>query len=154
MSDKCLPSDKLAGMAFGEALERLANTDPKQAAAVTNELMKDGAIEKLIAKFEDAAEVDDEGTEFWTARALQDLLEYSKWDSFLEVVEKAKKACKTIGQAVAHHFADVRKMVPIGSGAEREIPDIRLTRYACYLIAQNGDARKKPIAFAQTYFAI
>ena len=67
MNDKRLPSDKLAGMAFGEALERLANTDPKQAAAVTNESMKDGAIEKLIAKFEDAAEVDDEGTEFWTA---------------------------------------------------------------------------------------
>jgi len=116
--------------------------------------MKDGAIEKLIAKFEDAAEVDDEGTEFWTARDLQDLLGYSGWDSFLEVVEKAKMSCKTIGQAVAYHFADVRKMVPIGSGAEREIQDIRLTRYACYLITQNGDARKKPIAFAQTYFAI
>jgi len=85
---------------------------------------------------------------------LQDLLGYSGWDSFLEVVEKAKMSCKTIGQAVAYHFADVRKMVPIGSGAEREIQDIRLTRYACYLITQNGDARKKPIAFAQTYFAI
>jgi DNA-damage-inducible protein D len=79
---------------------------------------------------------------------------YSIWDSFLEVVERAIMSCETIGQAVADHFADVRKMVPIGSGAEREIQDIRLTRYARYLIAQNGDARKKPIVFAQTYLAI
>ena len=154
MNDKRLPPDKLAGVAFEEALGRLAKKEPEEAAADSNESMKEGAIEKLIAKFEGAAEIDDEGTEFWTARNLQDLLGYSKWDSFLEVVEKAEIACKTTGQPVDDHFADVRKMVPIGSGAEREIPDMRLTRYACYLVAQNGDARKKPIAFAQTYFAI
>lgn len=85
---------------------------------------------------------------------MQELLGYSKWDSFLDVIEKAKAACRGTGQPVEDHFADVRKMVPIGSGAERDIPDFRLTRYACYLIAQNGDSRKKPIAFAQTYFAI
>lgn len=154
MNDKPIDTSKLAGMAFGEALERLANTNPLEVTAATNASMKDGAIERLIEQFEDAAEVDDDGTEYWTARVLQELLGYSKWDSFLEVVEKAKTACRETGQPVADHFADVRKMVPIGSGAEREIPDIRLTRYASYLIAQNGDSRKKPIAFAQTYFAI
>lgn len=141
-------------MAFGEALERLANTNPLEVTAATNSTMKDGAIERLIAQFEDAAEVDDDGTEFWTARVLQELLNYSKWDSFLEVIDKAKMACLGTGQPVENHFADVRKMVPIGSGAEREILDIRMTRYGCYLTAQNGDSRKKPIAFAQTYFAI
>jgi len=147
-------TSKLAGMAFGEALERLANTNPLEVTASVNASMKDGAIERLIAAFEDAAQLDDEGIEFWTARDLQALLGYSKWDSFLEVVEKAKTACKASGQRVEDHFADARKMVSIGSGAEREVLDIHLTRYACYLIAQNGDSRKKPIAFAQTYFAI
>lgn len=153
-NDKRLPPGKLAGVAFGDALGRLANKEPEEVTSDSNESIKEGAIEKLIAKFEGAAEIDDEGTEFWTARNLQELLDYSKWDSFLEVVEKAQIACKTTGQPVGNHFADARKMVPIGSGAEREIPDMRLTRYACYLVAQNGDARKKPIAFAQTYFAI
>jgi DNA-damage-inducible protein D len=154
MNDKRLPSDKLAGMAFGEALERLANTDPKEVAAVVNETMKDGAIEKLIAKFEDAAEVDEEGTEFWTARGIQKLLGYSDYRNFLNIVIKAKEACSAVGQRIQDHFVDVTEMVEIGSGTTREIDNIRLTRYACYLIAQNGDARKKPVAFAQTYFAI
>ncbi|MCF8469733.1 MAG: DNA damage-inducible protein D [Parvibaculum sp.] len=114
----------------------------------------DGPIERLITRFENASQVDDDDVEFWDARDLQELLAYSKWDNFLEVVQKAKSACMGSGQNVENHFADVRKMVSIGSGAEREIEDIRLTRYACYLIAQNGDARKTTIAFAQAYFAI
>lgn len=145
---------KLAEVAFGEALGRLAQDDQREVAAATNASMKDDTIERLISRFEDKAQVDDNGVEFWDARALQDLLGYAKWDSFLDVVEKAKDACRGSGQVPENHFADVRKMVSIGSGAEREVPDIRLTRYACYLIAQNGDSRKKSIAFAQTYFAI
>jgi DNA-damage-inducible protein D len=146
--------NKLAGMAFGEALTRLVRTDPKEATTLVNATMGDSAIDRLITSFEDAAQVDDEGIEFWDGRDLARLLDYSKWDNFLEVVAKAKEACRRVGQPVENHFADVGKMVPIGSGAEREIPDIRLTRYASYLIAQNGDSRKKPVAFAQTYFAI
>lgn len=131
-------SGKLANVAFDNALGQMGNS----------------SVDRLIARFEDAAQIDDEGVEFWDARDLQELLGYSKWDNFLEVVQKAKTACLGSNQQVENHFADVRKMVSIGSGAEREIDDIRLTRYACYLIAQNGDARKSPVAFAQTYFAI
>ena len=145
---------KLAGMAFDEALERLARTSPQETDKAEAVAMGDSTIDRLITRFEDAAQTDDDGTEFWDARDLQDLLGYTNWVNFLEVVNKAKEACKQSGQPVENHFADVRKMVPIGSGAEREVQDIRLTRYACYLVAQNGDSRKKPIAFAQTYFAI
>lgn len=117
--------------------------------------LQDGAIDRLIASFEDAAETDDDGdVEFWFARDLQELLGYQRWDTFVEVLAKAQIACAQSGQDVADHFSEVRKMVPIGSSAERKITDFRLSRYACYLIAQNGDARKKQISFAQTYFAI
>lgn len=137
MTDDKPGSGKLANTAFQNALSKMGN----------------GPIERLIASFENASQMD-EGVEFWDARDLQGLLGYSKWDNFLEVIQRAKTACLGSGQEVENHFADVRKMVSIGSGAEREIDDIRLTRYACYLIAQNGDARKRPVAFAQTYFAI
>jgi DNA-damage-inducible protein D len=145
---------KLAGVAFDEALERLARTSPPETSSAETASLGDTTIDRLITRFEDASQMDDDGIEFWDARDLQELLGYANWVNFLEVVNKAKEACKQSGQAVANHFADVSKKVPIGSGAERDVPDIRLTRYACYLIAQNGDSRKKPIAFAQTYFAI
>jgi DNA-damage-inducible protein D len=85
---------------------------------------------------------------------LQQLLGYSKWENFSKMIEKAKESCQNAGQGVSDHFPDVGKMVKIGSGAEKEIEDILLTRYACYLIAQNGDSRKEQIAFAQNYFAV
>lgn len=143
-------SGRIANAAFGDALRTIANPD----AVATNATLKDGSIERLIAQFEEAAEVNEDGVEFWLSRDLQRLLGYSGYRNFLNTVEKAKEACVNSGQPLENHFVDVTEMVEIGSGASREIDNIRLTRYACYLIAQNGDARKKPIAFAQTYFAI
>ena len=115
--------------------------------------MKKELITKLHKSFEDCAHQKD-GVEFWLARELQELLGYAQWRNFELVVEKAKIACQNAGQPVADHFADVSKMVEIGSQAERPVEDIALTRYACYLIAQNGDPRKDAIAFAMTYFAV
>jgi len=110
-------------------------------------------IQSLTKDFESyATEID--GVECWFARDLQTPLGYDKWENFFKVIQKAKSACKNAGNIVADHFLDVRKMVTIGSQATREIDDIILTRYACYLIAQNGDPRKDEIAFAQTYFAL
>ena len=115
--------------------------------------MKHELIVKLHSQFEEYSHTD-EGVEYWFARDLQTLLGYSKWDNFKNAIEKAKVACEQSGHLVQDHFPDVRKMVDIGSGTQREIQDIALTRYACYLIAQNGDPKKSEIAFAQTYFAV
>ena len=115
--------------------------------------MEKETIFKLNKSFEESA-YEQDGVEYWLARELQLLLGYSDWRNFLNAVEKAKESCKTTGEAVLDHFVDVTKMVKIGSGAERKQDDIMLTRYACYLIAQNGDPKKEQIAFAQSYFAI
>ena len=115
--------------------------------------MKREIISELYSAFEQAAlEVD--GVECWSARELQKLLGYSKWENFTNVINKAKVACENVGHNVSDHFPDVRKMVALGSGSERDIDDVMLTRYACYLIAQNGNPRKEQVAFAQTYFAV
>lgn len=116
--------------------------------------MKLNLIKSLTNNFESNSHKTEEGIEFWLARDLQHLLDYSKWDNFQNVISKAKTACELSGEAVDNHFADVGKMVAIGSSTQKEIPDIMLTRFACYLVAQNGDSRKDKIAFAQRYFAV
>jgi len=117
-------------------------------------LMKTEIIQNLTTNFEAHARQTEGGIEFWLARDLQHLLGYTKWDNFLNVVSKAKTACEVSGHEVSDHFADVGKTIAMPKGAEKEVPDIMLTRYACYLIAQNGDPKKQEIAFAQTYFAV
>ncbi len=116
--------------------------------------MKTETIHTLTHTFEANAQQTNHGIEFWLARDLQHLLGYTKWDNFLNVVFKAKTACEVSGHAVSDHFADVSKTISMPKGAEKEVPDLMLTRYACYLIAQNGDSKKQEIAFAQTYFAV
>ena len=117
--------------------------------------MKKEMIVHLHARFEQCMRTEtDGGTQFWLARELQTLLGYAQWRNFEQVILKAETACANSSYAVADHFADVSKMVDVGSGAQRGVDDVMLSRYACYLIAQNGDPNKEPIAFAQTYFAV
>ena len=116
--------------------------------------MKTEVVQALTDTFEGHAQRTEGGVEFWLARDLQHLLGYAEWRNFGTVLSKAKTACELSGHKVTDHFVDVNKMVDLGSGSQREVDDLMLTRYACYLVAQNGDSKKQPIAFAQTYFAI
>ena len=104
--------------------------------------------------FESVKKVNDNGVEYWLARDFQSILQYSSWDKFLNVIEKAKEACRNSGHNSEDHFSHVVKMVSIGSGAQRETEDIKLSRYACYLIIQNADPAKEIVALGQTYFAV
>ena len=115
--------------------------------------MKTEEIIELFRQFESIAN-EYEGVECWSARELAKLLGYAQWRNFENIVNKAKAACEHAEQEVSYHFAEVGKMVSLGSGSEREVSDYMLTRYACYLVAQNGDPRKPQVEFAQIYFAV
>lgn len=116
--------------------------------------MPNNLVNTTEKDFESIKHIDENGVEFWYARELMTMLEYSKWGNFAKVIDKAKESCKNSNMDVLDHFADIGKMIMVAKGAERKIDDYKLTRYACYLIAQNGDSRKKTIALAQTYFAV
>ncbi len=116
--------------------------------------MKTEVIKALTETFEGHAQQTESGVEYWLARDVQHLLGYDEWRNFTAVISKARTACEVSGHPVADHFVDVNKTIAMPKGAQKDVPDLMLTRYACYLIAQNGDPRKPEIAFAQTYFAV
>jgi DNA-damage-inducible protein D len=154
MTDDRSRANKLANIAFGEALNKFSDSkDPLKPDVEAADSRKD-PVDRLIEAFEGASQADDHGVEFWYARDLQKLLGYTDWRNFVAVLNKAKHACVNSGQDLDNHFVDANEMVEVGSGAERSIENARLTRYASYLVAQNGDSRKREISFAQTYFAI
>ena len=141
-------------MDFGEALERFSGTNPKEAMDASREHIADRTIDDLLDAFEACSNRTESEVEFWMARDLQQLFEYAKWENFDSVLKQAMVACEQSGQEIRTHWLpDVRKSIS-GKGRELEVLDYRMTRYACYLTAQNADPRKRPVAFAQTYFAI
>jgi DNA-damage-inducible protein D len=153
MKTKDQNSNEIAKLVFDDALGELAPTSivPTH---IPEANFSDGSVDNLIAAFEEAVHRDDDGPEYWHARDLQKLFGYSDYRNFMNIVQKAKDASENSGNPVADHFVDVTDMIEIGKGATREIDDVKLTRYGAYLTAQNGDPRKQPVAFAQTYFAV
>lgn len=141
-------------MTMDELVARAAQTNPDELVDVARESMSESTIDDLIDSFEASAHKDEMGMEFWYARELQELLGYSKWENFESAMNRAQESCKNSGVAVENHWLpDVRKSIS-GKGREADIVDYKLSRYACYLIAQNASSKNKAVAFAQTYFAI
>lgn len=140
-------------MSFEEAIARIAQTDPAELPTSPLDSVADG-IEDLIDQFENAGHDNGHGDKWWYARELQTLLGYKRWESFEDVIDKAVTACQQAGHDPDDHFRRVAKMITLAKGAERDIGDVMLDRYACYLAAQNASSRLKQVAFAQTYFAI
>ncbi|MCA4896134.1 MAG: DNA damage-inducible protein D [Cytophagales bacterium] len=116
--------------------------------------MAKAVAKQTLTLFEQIKQTNEQGNEFWSARDLAKVLEYSEYRHFLPVIERAKEACKNSGQSIANHFEDILEMVPIGSGAQRTSESVKLSRYACYLIVQNADSTKEVVALGQTYFAV
>jgi DNA-damage-inducible protein D len=141
---------KITDRLFGDGVERTAQPQPGPARNIRVDREK---IARMKAVFEEAA-TDLDGVQVWLARDLQKLLGYADWRNFQNVISKAKESCERAGVPVEDHFVDVTRMIEIGKGAQQRVADVALTRYACYLIAQNGDPQKNPVAFAQTYFAL
>lgn len=139
---------------FEEALQRYIQTDPTEMGIAGIVNMKEDKIDDLMSAFEAKAHIDQDGIEFWYARDLQKLFGYQRWENFAKVINKAQTACHKSNHNIDDHFRHIAKMVQIGSETNRDIDDIIMTRYACYLTAQNASSRLKQVAFAQTYFAI
>jgi len=149
MTNKTLKID----IKLDKLAKKVAQANKNEVMQISPEKISDKTIDEFIKKLEEKSHRDENGIEFWYARQLQEILEYSQWRRFADVIEKAKVACEQVGQSINCHFADVGKIVETGV-ATKEINDYKLSRYACYLIAQNADTRKKIVAFAQTYFAV
>jgi len=154
MNSKDDPKKFNLDMSFDEALGRFIQTDPDEMRAVQNEQVNEATIDSLIDAFEASAQQTEEGIEFWYARDLQKLFDYAKWEKFEQVIDKAKMACVESDNEPEDHFLEVFPHVGKNPQGGRPARDFMLSRYACYLTAQNGDPRKKPVAFAQTYFTI
>lgn len=141
-------------MSASELVARAAQTDPRELTDISRETVAESTIDTLIDKFEETSHIDEGNMEFWYARELQHLLGYSKWENFENAMKKAMEACENSGMEIkAHWLPDVRKSIS-GKGRKIDVTDYRLSRYACYLIAQNASSKNKAVAFAQTYFAI
>ncbi|MGA8771360.1 MAG: BRO family protein, partial [Rhodomicrobium sp.] len=142
-------SDSSRRISFPQRNQKMPETP-----AVIRDLSKGEAIEALLAAFESAKHIDEDGVEFWLARELSPLLGYKRWENFGTAIGRAQIACANVGEEISDHFREVTNMIEVGKGAKREHKDYELTRFAAYLIALNGDPAKEEIAAAQTYFAV